>query len=74
MASDARTVREQVEDLVIVPDRMHVFDRRLEVVDRWSGVLQSALADDECEHGRLPGDHTPACGCWPEEHTATARR
>jgi hypothetical protein len=35
------------------------------------------LADDECEHGRLPGDrldgtapnwpHTHACGCWPSE-------
>lgn len=25
------------------------------------------LADHECCHGRLPGDRTPACGCWPEE-------
>jgi hypothetical protein len=25
------------------------------------------LADHECEHGRLPLDSTPPCGCWPEE-------
>jgi len=24
------------------------------------------LADHECEHGRLPGDPSPACGCWSE--------
>lgn len=23
-------------------------------------------ADSECEHGRLPGDRTPPCGCWEE--------
>lgn len=22
------------------------------------------LADNECEHGRLPGDRTEPCGCW----------
>lgn len=36
------------------------------------------LADHECRHGRLPFDHTAACGCWPEERAAvlalTARR
>jgi hypothetical protein len=21
----------------------------------------------ECDCGRLPGDRTPACGCWPDE-------
>jgi hypothetical protein len=31
-----------------------------------AGVL-GRLADHECRHGRLPCDHTPACGCWPEE-------
>jgi hypothetical protein len=25
------------------------------------------LADNECEHGRLAGDSTPPCGCWPSE-------
>ncbi|MGN6167719.1 MAG: hypothetical protein ACTHQQ_06060 [Solirubrobacteraceae bacterium] len=25
------------------------------------------LADHECSHGRLPGDRTPLCGCWPQE-------
>lgn len=26
-----------------------------------------ALADTECRCGRLPGDPTPICGCWPQE-------
>lgn len=25
------------------------------------------LADFECPHGRLRGDRTPACGCFPGE-------
>lgn len=25
------------------------------------------LADNECSHGRLPGDRTRPCGCWPQE-------
>jgi hypothetical protein len=25
------------------------------------------MADFECEHGRLAGDRTPECGCWPQE-------
>jgi hypothetical protein len=25
-------------------------------------------AVNECEHGRLPGDKTPPCGCWDSEH------
>jgi hypothetical protein len=24
-------------------------------------------AELECEHGRLPGDKTPPCGCWEAE-------
>jgi hypothetical protein len=28
------------------------------------------LADHECQHGRLPFDRTPACGCWPQEGAA----
>jgi hypothetical protein len=31
-----------------------------------AGVL-GRLADHECRHGRLRGDRTPPCGCWPEE-------
>ena len=31
-----------------------------------AGVL-GRLADHECPHGRLPGDRTPNCGCWPQE-------
>ena len=29
--------------------------------------LLGRLADHECAHGRLPGDHTAKCGCWPQE-------
>jgi hypothetical protein len=29
--------------------------------------LLGRLADHECAHGRLPGDHTPKCGCWAQE-------
>jgi hypothetical protein len=29
--------------------------------------LLGRLADHECRHGRLPGDRTPRCGCWPGE-------
>ena len=32
-----------------------------------SGVL-GRLADNECDHGRLPGDRTGKCGCWPQEN------
>jgi hypothetical protein len=31
-----------------------------------AGVI-GRLADHECDHGRLPFDRTPACGCWPQE-------
>jgi hypothetical protein len=31
-----------------------------------AGVL-GRLADHECRHGRLSGDRTPPCGCWPKE-------
>ena len=34
-----------------------------------AGVL-GRLADNECRHGRLPFDRTPACGCWPQEGAA----
>ena len=34
-----------------------------------SGLL-GRLADHECQHGRLPGDRTAKCGCWPEEGAA----
>jgi hypothetical protein len=36
----------------------------------WSGGVDAAAwrdAADECRHGRLPGDNTPPCGCWPQE-------
>jgi hypothetical protein len=27
-------------------------------------LLEQWDTDQECEHGRLPFDHTPECGCW----------
>ena len=30
--------------------------------------LLGRLADHECTHGRLPGDRTATCGCWPQEN------
>jgi hypothetical protein len=30
--------------------------------------LLGRLADHECAHGRLPGDSTAKCGCWPQEN------
>lgn len=32
-----------------------------------AGVL-GRHADHECAHGRLPGDRTAKCGCWPQEN------
>jgi hypothetical protein len=29
--------------------------------------LIGAIADNECEHERLPSDTSPPCGCWPSE-------
>ncbi len=32
--------------------------------------LLGRLADHECAHGRLPGDRTAKCGCWPQENAS----
>lgn len=32
--------------------------------------LMGKLADNECKHGRLDGDNTPPCGCFPWEAQA----
>jgi hypothetical protein len=29
--------------------------------------LIGTIADNECEHERLPSDTSPPCGCWPSE-------
>ena len=29
--------------------------------------LPGRSADDECLHGRMAGDASPPCGCWPQE-------
>jgi len=31
------------------------------------GDLWVRAPEDECKHGRLPGDRTPPCGCFKEE-------
>lgn len=31
------------------------------------------LADNECEHGRLPGDPGVRCGCWGERSARVKR-
>lgn len=57
-----------LDQLVIVPNRLvDEIVRREEVAAAYEPLLHSQLADDECQHGRLPGDRTPACGCWPIE-------
>lgn len=40
-----------------------VIDRPLPYQDRASQLD----AVNECRHGRLAGDRTPPCGCWPTE-------
>lgn len=35
--------------------------------DRPEFHMPLRLADFECEHGRLPHDGTPPCGCWSVE-------
>ena len=35
--------------------------------------LLGRLADHECAHGRLPGDRTAKCGCWPQENASDHR-
>lgn len=36
--------------------------------DRRSWLIEANLrpAEDECRHGRLPGDRSDPCGCWRE--------
>jgi len=32
-----------------------------------AAIWPRPMADRECDHGRLPGDRSPACGCWHDE-------
>lgn len=34
---------------------------------RFEAGVVGDLADNECSHGRLRGDRTAPCGCWPGE-------
>lgn len=58
---------EILEQLVVVPDLIGTLARQADVAAKWSPAITSLMADDECRHGRLPSDPTPACGCWPGE-------
>lgn len=43
-------------------------DEAADSADRVHRVqVRFAMADYECDHGRLAGDKTPPCGCWPTE-------
>lgn len=55
-----------LQGLSVVPDRIRVLELSLQ----WQDRIDNCLADNECEHGRLHGDTTPACGCWPAESAA----
>jgi hypothetical protein len=33
----------------------------------WLGGEYLDDAVNECKHGRLPGDKSEPCGCWPQE-------
>jgi hypothetical protein len=61
-------VDERVDELVAGMSRGDVVHYELEgclpILDRRPGL---PFADDECLHGRLAGDPTPACGCWLSE-------
>lgn len=62
-----RSIAEQVNDTVVVPDPFQHVGRAIEKGIAWEGVIGAHLADDECQHGRLAGDRTAPCGCWPGE-------
>lgn len=53
-------------ELFMVPDAGRAADALRTAVNA-EAFIRSRLADDECEHGRLRTDSTPACGCWPGE-------
>jgi hypothetical protein len=61
-------VDDRVDELVAGMSRGDVVHYELEgclpILDRRPGL---PFADDECLHGRLAGDPTPACGCWLSE-------
>ena len=50
-----------------VPTVFEALSRLVDKAHDWEAAIVSQSADRECEHGRLPGDATPPCGCWPEE-------
>jgi hypothetical protein len=55
------------------PEEVRAYVLGLTVVDLAPGCGRGGVdpllegirdAAEECKHGRLPGDSTPACGCW----------
>lgn len=57
---------EALSDFVVVPSQAAI-DVAIERRMLFDDLIRTRLADDECPHGRLAGDKTPACGCWPTE-------
>jgi len=50
-------------------ERRHVASGYVEALQRdarhGGDLLEQAEAGEECEHGRMPWDPSPGCGCWP---------
>ncbi len=68
---------DRLEELIVVPSHAAVADAVAaglpdadQMATRRAKFLAIGLADDECDHGRLAGDRTPPCGCWPTERMA----
>jgi hypothetical protein len=60
----------------IDPTFAEVYRQLLELADGRCPIeagLLANIADNECRHGRLPGDKGEACGCWPGEPSAVDR-
>jgi hypothetical protein len=53
-------------DTTTLAARYRQLERRIGACPIEAGFL-GRLVDHECKHGRLAGDRTEACGCWPSE-------
>lgn len=67
-----RQVTDHLGDLVMLPNAAAMLDRRIAVGVQHENLIAATLADNECEHGRLPGDvNTAVCGCWGSSDQGT---
>jgi hypothetical protein len=53
--------------VIVVPELVRAIYRELRLAAVLEPAIRSTLADNECEHGRLPGDPSPPCGCYGTE-------